>query len=120
VDAIVNNSKIKIFLRHDGNHDLIVNYFKLSHRAARAFRGLAMRPGHYSDFLLLYGQRLTTVRLALHPLAYWILTTDPDDRRLIDRAAERNPWMSRIQLLAELANHYPHGALRDRRTATPA
>src|SRR5216684_8010059 len=112
VDAIVNNSKIKIFLRHDGNHDTIVNYFKLSTRAANAFRQLAMRPGHYSDFLLLYGQMLTTVRLALHPLAYWILTTDADDRRLIERAAEKNSRMNRQELLTELAKRYPHGATR--------
>ncbi len=110
VDAIVNNSKIKIFLRHDGNHDTIVNYFKLSTRAANAFRQLAMRPGHYSDFLLLYGQMVTTVRLALHPLAYWILTTDPDDRRLIERAAEKNSGMELLELLTGLASHYPHGA----------
>jgi hypothetical protein len=112
VDAIVNNSKIKIFLRHDGNHDTIIDYFKLSTRAAQAFRQLAMRPGHYSDFLLLYGQMLTTVRLALHPLAYWILTTDADDRRLIERAAEKNAWMDRLELLTQLANYYPHGAPR--------
>jgi len=112
VDAIVNNSKIKIFLRHDGSHDAIVDYFKLSSRTAQAFRQLAMRPGHYSDFLLLYGQRVTTVRLALHPLAYWILTTDADDRRLIERASEKNSWMNRLELLTELAKRYPHGAPR--------
>ena len=120
LSAIVNNSKIKIFLRHDGNHDTIINYFKLSKRAAQAFRQLAMRPGHYSDFLLLYGQMLTTVRLALHPLAYWILTTDADDRHLIERAAEKNAWMNRLELLTELANRYPHGALRQAHFAKTA
>lgn len=111
-DAIIGNSQIKIFLRHGGGHDVVTDYFRMSQRAGDAFRRLSMRPGHYSDLLLMYGQRLTTVRLALHPLAYWILTTDPDDRRLLDRAAEKNPRMDRISLLEQLASHYPHGALR--------
>jgi len=120
VDAIVNNSKIKIFLRHDGNHDTIVNYFKLSSRSANAFRELSMRPGYYSDFLLLYGQMVTTVRLALHPLAYWILTTDPDDRRLVERAAEKNSGMELLELLTGLASYYPHGARRQRQRSKTA
>jgi len=44
-----------------------------------------MRPGHYSDFLLMYGARTTVVRLALHPLAYWILTTDKEDQEIYQR-----------------------------------
>ncbi len=111
-DAIINNSKLKLFLRHDAGHDQVIEHFHLPERAAHAFRSLQRRSGHYSDFLLMYGQKLSTVRLALHPLAYWILTTDPDDRRLIDRAAEKNPLLGRLQLLEELAARYPHGAPR--------
>lgn len=118
-EAIIGNSKIKIFLRHDGGHDAVVDYFKLPARAAEAFRSLALKPGHYSDFLLMYGQRLSTVRLALHPLAYWILTTDPDDRRLLERAQERNPLLDRLSLLEELARRYPHGAPRSGRAPSP-
>lgn len=110
--AIIGNSAIKIFLSHGGGHDAIVQRFGLSPRAAQAFKGLAMKPGYYSDLLLLYGPMVTTVRLALHPLAYWILTTDPDDRRLIDRSAEKNPDLPRFKLLEELAARYPHGAHR--------
>ena len=79
-----------------------------------------MRPGYYSDFLLLYGQMVTTVRLALHPLAYWILTTDPDDRRLVERAAEKNSGMELLELLTGLASYYPHGARRQRQRSKTA
>ena len=71
-----------------------------------------MQAGHFSDFLLMYGERLATVRLALHPLAYWILTTDSDDKRLIARAAELNPGLSRLELLEQLAKRPPNGAPR--------
>jgi hypothetical protein len=111
-EAIIGNAKIKIFLRHDGGHEPVIAHFNLPHRAGEAFRRLALKPGHYSDLLLMYGARTTTVRVALHPLAYWILTTDPDDRRLIDRAAEKNPDLSRAEILTGLASRFPHGAPR--------
>lgn len=113
-EAIINNSALKIFLRHSSGHDAIADYFHLSHRALDAFRGLSMRSGHYSDFFLMYGDRQTTVRLALHPLAYWILTTDADDKRLIDQAATLNPLLDRLAILEQLARRYPHGAPKGR------
>jgi hypothetical protein len=117
-EAIIGNSKIRIFLRHDGGHEPVINYFRLSPRAATAFRTLSMRPGRYSDLFLMYGQMQTTVRLAPHPLAYWLLTTDPEDRRRIDRAVEKNPLLDRLSILAGLASRWPHGALRAGQPAT--
>lgn len=111
-EAIVGNSAIRVFLRHQaGKHQGVVDHFGLSPRAAAAFRALEMRPGWHSDFLLVYGARTSVVRLALHPLAYWILTTDRDDRDFLDRAAGRNPRMDRLALLQELAARYPHGVV---------
>jgi type IV secretory pathway VirB4 component len=109
-DAILGNSPIKIFLRHRSGHDVVSDYFRFSPRARAAFSSLDMLPGQYSDLMLLYGERMATVRLALHPLAYWILTTDADDKKLIARAAEKNPGLPPLELLKQLAQHYPHGA----------
>ncbi len=109
--AIVRNSAIKILLRHGSGHEEVGSYFGLSSAALDAFRRLEMRPGRYSDFLLLYGSRVTTVRLAPHPLAYWICTTDPSDKALIALAESRNPGGDRLRLLDELARRFPHGAL---------
>jgi len=117
-EAIIGNSKIRIFLRHDGGHEPVIDYFRLAPRAAAAFRALSMRPGRYSDLFLMYGQMQTTVRLAPHPLAYWLLTTDAEDRRRIDRAVEKNPLMDRLSILAALASRWPHGALRAGQPAT--
>lgn len=109
-DAILGNSPIKLFLRHRSGHDVVSDYFHFSSRTRAAFRGLDMQPGHFSDLLLMYGERLATVRLALHPMAYWILTTDGDDKKLIERAASKNPDLSRLELLQQLARRFPHGA----------
>jgi type IV secretory pathway VirB4 component len=111
-EAIVGNSTIRIFLRHlAGKHRAVIDHFGLSPRAAEAFAGLDMKPGWYSDFLLMYGARTTVVRLALHPLAYWVLTTDKEDQDFLVRAAARNPRIDRLTLLTELAARYPHGVV---------
>ena len=111
-EAIVGNSTIRIFLRHlAGKHRAVIDHFGLSPRAAEAFAGLEMKPGWYSDFLLMYGARTTVVRLALHPLAYWVLTTDREDQDFLARAAARNPSIDRLALLTELAARYPHGVV---------
>ncbi|MHB8875127.1 MAG: hypothetical protein ACYC8T_15685 [Myxococcaceae bacterium] len=47
-------------------------------------------------------------------MAYWILTTDADDRRLIEKAAAKNPELPRLELLKALAQRYPQGASRPR------
>lgn len=109
-DAIIGNSPVKIFLRHLSGHDFVSDYFRFSERTRAAFRGLAMQPGHFSDLLMLYGERFATVRLALHPMAYWILTTDGTDKKLIERAASKNPSLSRLEVLQQLARMYPNGA----------
>jgi len=113
-DAILGNSPIKIFLRHRSGHDVVSDYFHFSPRARAAFTSLDMLPGQYSDLMLLYGERMATVRLALHPLAYWILTTDADDKKLIVRAAEKNPGLAPLDVLKQLAQLYPHGAPKGR------
>jgi hypothetical protein len=115
-DAIVGNAHLKILLKHGkgASQDRVVSYFKLSRRAAEAFANLDRRAGHYSDFFLIYGGLSTTVRLALHPLAYWILTTDPNDRELIERASARNPQLGRLEVLEALADRFPHGVAGQR------
>jgi hypothetical protein len=111
-EAILGNSTIRLFLRHQkGNYGPVIDHFGLSARAAAAFRGLDMKPGHYSDILLMYGAHTSVVRLALSPLAYWILTTDKADKDLLARAAEMNPLLDRLSLLQELAARYPNGVV---------
>jgi hypothetical protein len=53
---------------------------------------------------------MATLRFAPHPLAYWILTTDGDDRRLLESFAKTHPRLSNLELIEQLAARYPHGA----------
>lgn len=108
--TIIGNSQLKLFLWHSSGHRVIGDYFQLPPNAVQAFAGLQRQPGRFSDVFLMYGTRTAVMRLAVHPLAYWILTTDGDDKRLIENAAAKNPRISKLRLLKELAALYPHGA----------
>lgn len=117
--SIVDNSPVKILLRHaKGTHAPVADYFGFSSRALKAFEGLAWERGHYSDLMLMMGERLASLRVAPHPLAYWLLTTDRPDVAVRDRAIEKNPSLDRLSILENLAARYPHGVpLPNRRTA---
>lgn len=110
--AIVANSTLKFFLRHRSGHQAVAGHFGFTPRQTAAFHGLSMRAGHYSDMLLLYGERSATLRLALHPLAYWLFTTDALDKELLRAAQAKNAHLSQLALLEQLAARYPHGAPR--------
>ena len=109
--AIIGNSALKIFLHHASSRRAVADYFAFSPGTRAAFDGLRKRPGYFSDLLLIYGARTTVLRLAPHPLAYWVLTTDPEDRAVRERAIARNPHAPPIDVLRELAARFPHGAV---------
>jgi hypothetical protein len=58
----------------------------------------------------MYGQRQAVARLALHPLALWVLTTDARDKAFLEKARAKNPTLPDVALLAQLAQRYPRGA----------
>lgn len=108
--TIIGNSALKMFLWHSSGHATVGKYFALPPRAVQEFASLQRVRGRYSDVFLMYGERRGTMRVALHPLAYWILTTDPSDLRMLQRAVDKNPTLDRLTLIKQLAALYPHGA----------
>lgn len=108
--AILANSALKFLLYHAAGHGQVARFFGLTERAEAAFTTLRRRPGHFSDMVMLYGQRVSTVRLALHPLALWILTTAKGDKDFIAAALAKNPQLDEFTVLQHLAQAFPHGA----------
>jgi hypothetical protein len=117
-DAIVGNSPVRWFLRHgQGKHDDVVDKFKLAARAAKAFEGLEMKPGHYSDLMLMFGGLTSVLRLSVTPLAYWLLTTHVTDTKMLERVMEKNAdalakgKVDQLAVLMEIAKLYPRGVV---------
>jgi hypothetical protein len=108
--AILANSALKLLLFHASGHQAVADFFGLTRRATAAFHSLHRRKGQFSDLLLIHGQRQAVVRLALHPLALWVLTTDAKDRKFLEKAHSKNPQLDDVTLLAQLSRRYPQGA----------
>ena len=115
--AITGNAAINIFLWHKSGHQLVEEYFEFTSGMREAFRRLEKRPGHYSDLLLSYGKHVAVLRHRPHPLAYWLLTTDPEDKPVRERALEQNARIPAFEALRKLAARYPHGVVGGQRAA---
>ena len=48
------------------------------------------------------GEKRRVLRLEAAPLAYWIATTDADDRKRIEKAKRDNPELSTLEVLEKL------------------
>lgn len=108
--TIIGNSFLKVFLWHSSGWEVVRDAFGWPESVYREFRALQRVPFQYTDFLLVYGERYATVRHAIPPLAYWLLTTHGEDRRLLERAQAKNPHLDELTLLSELSARYPRGA----------
>ena len=108
--TIIGNSFLKLFLWHSSGWDVVQEALGWPPSVAQEFRALERVPFRYTDFLLFYGQKVATVRHAVPPLVYWLLTTDGEDRRLLEATEARNPGLDEFTLLQELAARYPNGA----------
>ena len=113
--TIIGNSFLKLFLWHSSGWDVVEKALGWPPSVADAFRRLERVPFRFTDFLLFYGQKTAVVRHAVPPLHYWLLTTDGEDRRLLERTRERHPGLSELALVQTLAAKFPHGAARSRK-----
>jgi hypothetical protein len=107
--TIIGNSFLKLFLWHSSGWEVVQDALGWPDRMLQAFRGLERVPFRFTDFLLLYGQHVATVRHAVSPLTYWLLTTHGDDVRLLERAGAANPGLDEFALLQAVAARYPPG-----------
>jgi TraG P-loop domain len=108
--TIIGNSFLKLFLWHSSGWEVVRDAFGWPESVYREFRALQRVPFRYTDFLLVYGEHYATVRHAVAPLTYWLLTTHGDDKRLLERTRAKNPHLDEFTLLQELAARYPAGA----------
>ncbi len=108
--ALMNNSATTYLLRHRRNHAEIGAQFRLNPHEREIFTQLEMRPGKYTEALILHGEHHFLGRIHLSPLEYWIATTHPSDIALEEAVARRVPDRSKFARLCYLAERYPSGA----------
>ncbi len=115
--AILAQASTKVCLHQDA--DAIrqaVRLLGLNDREAALYASLKTVPGAYSELFVKTPSSAGVARLAMDPLGYWITTSDPLDRKVLDEfvaGAERRGLQGREALrhaLMEASLRHPKGA----------
>ena len=65
-------------------------------------KGLNLVKGEYSEIFLMQNGKKSVLRIQADPLAYYIATSDPADKRLIEQMEKENPDASKLEILRML------------------
>jgi conjugal transfer ATP-binding protein TraC len=108
--AILDCTANKIILPQKGDLDPIRDVLKLNPQEVSLIQSLRQKKGSYSEAFLMAGDSRAVVRIRPTPLDYWIATTDPADKALLEQAHQRWPSKHLFEIVQELARRYPLGA----------
>ena len=109
--ALLPNCSVKwILMQNQSDLSKMQAALGLNENELGLIRSLHQEKGKYSEAFLVSGSEHRTVAVVEPtPLELWIATTDPRDLSLIDSYAEAHPELSRLKVLRELSEKYPHG-----------
>ena len=68
-----------------------------------AIKSLEVKKGEFSEIFLAQDSGRSILRIIPDPLGYYICTSDPVDKTLIDQAEKQNPGLSKLEVLKILA-----------------
>ena len=75
---------------------------QLNEAEVEAAKSLNSVKGEYSEVLLLQNDNRAVLRISPDPLAYYIATSDPQDKALIRRKEEEHPNENKLQILQRI------------------
>lgn len=106
--VILNNSSTMDILKLKKGTEKLVQ-FGLNENQIKQVESLEVRPGRYSQILVVCGNQSAVVQFETSPLEYWISTTHPLDLREEDALRKEMPELSTLEILERLAKKYPRG-----------
>jgi hypothetical protein len=111
--GILKNATTKIIGQQPGDVAPLVNHLHLNPVAVGEIKRFgAPRKGQSAEVLLVIGEKAETsqtIRIVPTPLAYWISTTFPRERKYRKWFLHTNHQRELIDCYQELARRYPHG-----------
>jgi type IV secretory pathway VirB4 component len=111
--GILKNATTKIIGQQPGDVAPLVNHLHLNPVAVGEIKRFgAPRKGQSAEVLLVIGEKAETsqtIRIVPTPLAYWISTTFPRERKYRKWFLHTNQQRELIDCYQELARRYPHG-----------
>lgn len=113
--AVVNNSRIQYFLKHErgGINDVAFKSAGFSAQKTQKVYELETDPGRYSQVMVNEGGAWGVLQIPTVPMKYWVATTHPDDLRILTRYFEtygKKCGLDDRTVVAVLAEDYPEGA----------
>jgi conjugal transfer ATP-binding protein TraC len=115
--AILDQASTKVFLHHDAEAiRQAAELMGLSQREVDLYQSLRTAGGKYSEVFIRTPFGSGVARLVMDPLSYWVTTTDPRDKELLERLREKHqkpgtPERQALeQALVEASVRYPTGA----------
>jgi conjugal transfer ATP-binding protein TraC len=116
--AILDQASTKVFLHHDAEAiHATAELMGLSPREVDLYQSLRTAGGRYSEMFIRTPFGSGVARLAMDPFSYWITTTDPRDKEVLERlrAKYEKPGLDARkaleQALVEASIRFPTGAL---------
>ncbi len=115
--GLTSNAEIFIIGKQSYKFEKLAEHANLSKAAVQAVKNIRNVIGAYSQFVFAFGNgydRKTEVGLvALSPMEYWSLTSAPVERNARNSAAFLMPNQPMMNVVAELAERYPHGLIAE-------
>ena len=75
---------------------------QLNESEVEAVKSLESVKGEYAEIFLMQDNNRVVLKIEADPLAYWMATTDPADKLLIDKVKKENPNFSQLEVLQEI------------------
>jgi hypothetical protein len=108
--AILPNCSLKwILMQADSDGSALADTLNLNEKEQALVRGLTQVKGVYAHAFLMAQKTHAVVLIDSTPLEYWLATTEPRDLAALDAEAEKHPELSRVELVARLAESHPRG-----------
>ncbi|MDB5039164.1 MAG: hypothetical protein JWQ35_2692 [Bacteriovoracaceae bacterium] len=77
---------------------------QLNEAEVGAVKSLEVKKGEYSELFFIQEAGRSILRILPDPLGYYICTSDPADKTLIEEEEKKNPGMAKLQVLKILAS----------------
>lgn len=101
--AIMQNTPSRIILKQRGvDWEEFQNILSLNDAEIEAVKSLRSEKGRFSEHLFIQDENKAILKIEPDPLSYWICTTDPKDKAVINEFKEKYPHLNHLQVLEKI------------------
>ena len=108
--AIMQNTPSRIILKQRGvDWAEFQNILSLNSAEVEAVKSLRSEKGKFSEHLFIQDENKAILKIEPDPLSYWICTTDPKDKGVIQEFKDKHPELGHLGVLQKIVEHQKKG-----------